>query len=48
MTYIDFLTSEYNWCLDQYKRLGYASYMARAMKLETLINNYYQPANLAA
>lgn len=41
MQYVDYLKSEYNWCLAQYARLGYAHYMARAMELEIKINAYY-------
>jgi hypothetical protein len=38
MQHVDFLISEWNYCLAQYQRLGYASYMARAMALEVKIN----------
>ena len=45
MTTLDFLLSEYQWCLDQYARLMYDSqsskhYMMRAMQLEIKINEY--------
>lgn len=40
MQYVDYLKAEYQWCLDQYARLGYASYMMRAMELELKINEY--------
>lgn len=48
MTYIDFLKSEYEWCLRQYAILGYAEYMQRAMDLEQRMNDYYECEKLAA
>ncbi len=45
MTYIEFLVSEYNWCMKQYARLGFAHYMMRAMILEDRINQYYEVYN---
>jgi hypothetical protein len=41
MSYIDYLKSELEWCITQYGRHGYAGYMARAMALETRINEYH-------
>jgi hypothetical protein len=41
MQYIDYLKSELEWCITQYGRHGYASYMARAMILEIRINEYH-------
>lgn len=46
MTTLDFLLSEYQWCLDQYARLHSVNsetgkhYMMRAMALELRINEY--------
>lgn len=40
MTYLDFLVSEYQWCLDQYQRTNYVSYIDRALVLEQRINDY--------
>lgn len=42
MTTLDFLLSEYDWCLAQYARLGYAHYMLRAMELEVRIEELNQ------
>lgn len=38
MQCVDFLLSEYDWCLAQYARLGYSSYMLRAMEIELKLN----------
>lgn len=37
MQYVDFLLSEYDWCISQYRVTGAASYMGRAMVLEDKI-----------
>jgi hypothetical protein len=42
MTTLDFMVSEYNWCIAQYERLQYISYMLRAMDMELMINQYNQ------
>lgn len=42
MSYLDFLLSEYDYCLNRYEALGFASYMERMLRLEALINEYKQ------
>lgn len=45
LLYIEFLNSEYEWCIEQYKRTLLPSYVSRALILETLINRYFEAYN---